>query len=100
MSWATPYILQLQQNATVQFRPRGRSMAGRVEDGALVTVEPVGVRLLKVGDVVLCAVKGQQFLHLILAQQGSRFQIGNNKGGINGWIGLRQIYGVLTQVDP
>jgi len=100
MGWASTYIARLQQDETVQFRPRGRSMQGRVEDGALVTVEPVGTRSLAAGDVVLCTVKGQQYLHLIHATQGLRYQIGNNKGGINGWVGLRQIYGVLVKVEP
>lgn len=62
-------------------------MKGRVESGQLCTVEPVDVAVLGVGEIVLCKVKGQQYLHIIKAIQGDRFQIGNNRGGINGWIG-------------
>jgi hypothetical protein len=36
-----------------------------------------------VGDIVLCRVGGRQYLHLILAIQGERFQIGNNRGGVS-----------------
>ncbi|MFK7769319.1 MAG: hypothetical protein AB8B55_19005 [Mariniblastus sp.] len=59
----------------------------KVESGQLCTVEPIkDAQTLSVGDVVLCKVKGAQFLHLIKAIQGKRFQIGNNRGRINGWV--------------
>jgi len=32
--------------------------------------------------------------------QGPRFQIGNNRGGINGWITARSIFGRLRSVEP
>jgi len=41
-----------------------------------------------------------QYLHLVKAVQGERFQIGNNRGGINGWITRRQIFGRLLAVEP
>ncbi len=50
------------------------------------------------GDIVLCRVKGAQYLHLVKAVQGERFQIGNSRGGINGWVTLRQIFGRLVRV--
>ena len=40
------------------------------------------------GDVVLCKVNGRHYLHLVKAIQGKRFQIGNNRGRINGLAGL------------
>jgi hypothetical protein len=95
LGWATGYIEQLQQGETVSFRPRGHSMRGKVDNGALCTVEPVGERALAVGDIVLCKVNGNQYLHLIKAIRGPSFQIGNNRGGINGWISRSGIYGVL-----
>lgn len=27
------------------------------------------------------------------------FQIGNNRGGINGWIDITRIYGIMTKVE-
>ena len=55
MGWATAYIARLLAGETVSFRPRGGSMAGRIEDRQLVTVAPVAdASLLKVGDIVLC----------------------------------------------
>lgn len=95
MGWADGHIARLAQGETVQFRPRGHSMTGRIASGQLCTVEPLGAHVLAVDDIVLCRVKGAQYLHLVKALQGDRVQIGNNRGGINGWITRRQIYGRL-----
>lgn len=103
MGWATDYIAQLKANKTVSFRPRGTSMKGKIDSGQLCTVEPVvDYDSLTVGDIVLCKVKGNQYLHLITAIQGKnqklRFQISNNHGRINGWISSNAIYGKLISV--
>ena len=100
MGWATPYIAELQQGEIVQFRPRGHSMRGKVESGQLCTVDPVDPATLRVGDIVLCKVNGKQYLHLVNAIQGERFQIGNNRGKINGWISASGIYGKCVRVEP
>ena len=100
MGWATAYIAQLQNGETVQFRPRGHSMKGKISSGQLCTVEPIeDYELLKKGDIVLCKVNGNQYLHLIKAIQGTRFQIGNNRGGINGWITQTSLYGKCVKVE-
>ena len=100
MGWADGHIARLALGETVQFRPRGNSMVGRIESGQLCPVAPLDAdHVLKVGDIVLCRVKGAQYLHLIKAIQGERFQIGNNRGRINGWITARQIFGRLVEVE-
>ena len=99
MSWANHYIEKLREGASVQFRPRGNSMKGKVDSGQLVTVVPIQGKSPKVGDIVLCKVNGNQYLHLVKAIQGERFQIGNNIGRINGWIGIHSIYGICTNVQ-
>ena len=99
MGWATGHIERLKKGETVSFRPRGHSMKGRIESGQLCTVEPLGDRVPAVGEIVLCKVNGTQYLHLVKAVQGSRFLIGNNRGGTNGWIGMNAIYGVLLRVE-
>jgi hypothetical protein len=100
MGWAAHYIEKLKQGETVSFRPRGSSMTGKIESGQLCTVVPVDPASLEVGDIVLCKVNGTEYLHLIKAIQGPRFQIGNNRGRINGWITARSIYGRCTRVEP
>lgn len=95
MGWATQWIKELQAGKTVSFRPHGNSMKGKVESGQLVTVTPS--ETYAVGDVVLCKVNGREYLHLIKAVKGKQYQIGNNRGGINGWITKDAIYGKMSQ---
>jgi hypothetical protein len=73
-------------------------MSGKVESGQLCTVSPVDPLSLRVGDIVLCKVNGYEYLHLIKAIQATRFQIGNNRGRINGWVGQSAIYGKCVSV--
>jgi hypothetical protein len=75
-------------------------MKGRIESGQLCTVAPVDPATLSVGDIVLCKVGGNEFLHIVRAIDGARFQIGNNRGFINGWIGPSAIYGKCVRVEP
>jgi len=101
MGWATAYIAKLKTGETVSFRPHGQSMTGKIESGQLCTVAPViDVAALEVGDIVLCEVDGNEFLHLIKAIRGERFQIGNNRGFINGWVRSDAIYGRCIKVEP
>jgi hypothetical protein len=99
MGWATQYIAKLKEGETVSFRPRGHSMSGKIESGELCTVAPVDPATIQVRDIVLCKVRGHEYLHLVKAIQGKRFQIGNNRGGINGWISANAIFGRLTNVE-
>lgn len=99
MGWASGYIEQLRGGATVSFRPRGHSMSGKIESGQLCTVVPVEPATLQKGDIVLCKVNGKEYLHLVKAIQGPRFQIGNNRGGINGWVSAGGIFGRLIRVE-
>ena len=98
MSWANRYIEQLANGQSVTFRPKGHSMTGIVNHNQLVTVSPLTLEPLSVGDVVLCKVKGAQYLHLVKAKQNGRVLIGNNKGRVNGWTSHTHIYGKLVKV--
>ena len=99
MGWATGHIERLRAGETVSFRPRGNSMTGKIESGQLCTVEPVDPAMLAVGYIVLCKVNGQEYLHLVKAVQGPRFQIGNNRGTINGWVTANAIFGRCIAVE-
>lgn len=75
-------------------------MKGKIDAGQLCTVEPVNdPGNLQKGDIVLCKVNGNEYLHLIKAIQGHRFQIGNNRGRINGWIGPNAIFGKCIRIE-
>jgi hypothetical protein len=100
MSWATHAKEALRRGETVQVRPRGHSMTGKVNDGDRVTLVPVDPTTLKVGDIVLVRIHGADYLHLIKAIDRSRFLIGNNRGGVNGWVGPHAIYGIAIKIEP
>jgi hypothetical protein len=110
-SWADEHIAALKRGETVSFRPHGRSMEPRIMSGQLCTVEPVDPLTLGTDDVVLCRVGRKQYLHIVHAIQpivvtagvrhfrsSTPFMIGNNKGGLNGWIGPEDVYGRLVKV--
>ena len=100
MNWATHAIETLQRGENAQIRPRGHSMNGKINNGQLVTLQPYkGDGQLPVGTIVLVNVKGRVFLHLIKAVNGSRYLIGNNRGGTNGWVRGHAIYGIVTKVE-
>jgi hypothetical protein len=89
---------KLSAGETIQFRPKGPSMSGKVESGQLCTVEPYKEKP-EVGDIVLCKVTGSFFFHLIKAVKGDLYQIGNNRGHINGWTNRRFIYGKCVKIE-
>lgn len=75
-----------------------------IESGNLVTIEPIeDYTKVKKNAVVFCRVKGNHYVHLVTATQqkmgGMRFQIGNNKGRTNGWVGEAQVFGIVTKVE-
>jgi hypothetical protein len=96
MSWAAAAIARLERGEGTTVRPRGHSMAGRVEDGETVTLAPLAGRAIEVGDVVLVRVRGRVYLHLVKAVQGDRVLIGNNRGGTNGWVNRAAVYGIAV----
>jgi hypothetical protein len=98
VGWATAYIEKLRGGETVSFRPRGHSMTGKIESGQLCTIAPVDPATVCVGDIVLCKVNGREYLHLVKAIQGQRFQIGNNRSRINGWTSANAIFGRCVRI--
>jgi SOS-response transcriptional repressor LexA len=101
MGWADAAISDLSEGILTQLCPKGNSMSGRIESGALVTIEPCDPITLKIGDIVLVKVKGRVYLHLIKAiregKTGRRFQIGNNHGGVNGWTNM--VFGKVIKIE-
>jgi len=114
-NWAAEHIAALARFEAVEFRPRGRSMEPLIMDGQLVRVEAYtsfagnpGRWHPKVGDIVLVDVDGRTYLHLIKAIQPAtpvgfggdpaEYLIGNNRGGVNGWVWRGDIHGVVTRI--
>lgn len=100
MDGSKKIVEMLLSGETVSFRPRGNSMKPKIYSGQLCTVAPISdPKTLEVGDVVLCKVRGNQYLHLISAINDERYQISNNHGHINGWTSAKSIYGKLIKVE-
>jgi len=74
-------------------------MRGKINDGDLVTLKPCVPEALQPDDIVSVKIRGRDYLHLIKTVNGDRFQIGNNRGHINGWVGPNCIYGKATKVE-
>jgi len=99
MTWASAHIEKLRSGQTVSFRPRGNSMSPRIESGQLCAVAPVDPRTLRPGDIVLCRVRGSDYLHIVKAIERGQYQIGNNRGRMNGWIPAAAIFGLLMKIE-
>ena len=103
MNWEL-HKKNLKKGDNVTFRPRGNSMSPKIESGNLVTIEPISKNPPKVGDIVFCKVNKNHYVHLInrvipKPGKGFLYEISNNKGRINGVVGLKSIYGKVIKVE-
>jgi hypothetical protein len=91
---------QVAQGETVTFRPTGNSMVPLIHSRDEVVVSPVDPSRVEVGDIVLTKVAGSVYIHLVKAIEPAkrRVQIGNNRGGINGWTGFDRVFGIAVSV--
>lgn len=98
------YKARLAAGETVKFRESGNSMVPKIYSREECTYAPVtSPDQIEEGDIVWCKVKGNHYTHLVKAKRqesdGWRFQIGNNKGGINGWIGIENIFAKVIEIE-
>jgi hypothetical protein len=93
--------MKLLNGENVSFRPVGNSMLPKIKSRDLVEVEPVqGYTEVKVNDIVLCLVNGNELVHLVSAVDSKgRYQISNSKGHVNGWIPKSKIFGRVVSVE-
>lgn len=98
MGWAGHAITELQSGRWVVVRPRGHSMKGLVEDGQIVRLVPIPPdgEIAK-GDIVLCRVRGHEYLHLVHAVGPRGYLIGNARGHLNGWAPRSRVFGRLEK---
>jgi hypothetical protein len=75
----------------------GNSMVPLIHSKQKHELAPAKWEDVIVGDIVYCKVKGRLYTHLVKAKNDNKgVQIGNNKGGINGW--TKQVFGKVTKV--
>ncbi len=88
---------RLAAGKTVRFRPHGDSMSETIRPGELCTVEPIGERAVREGDVVLCEVGGRVVLHRVIEMKNGFYQIASDHR-INGWVERGAIHGRLVGI--
>lgn len=99
-SWASLAIAKLQSNLPTTVQPFGNSMLPLIKSGAMVTLFLFAENLEpQKGDIVLVNVGRTVYLHLIKNIDKDKFLIGNNRGGINGWVTKDKIYGKVVLVE-
>ncbi|MEQ1507917.1 MAG: S26 family signal peptidase [Myxococcota bacterium] len=92
-------IRRLSAGESVENREGGNSMNPLIRSRQPVTIEPVDPALLERGDIVYVKVHGAVYTHKVLAVRSGEVQIGNNRGGVNGWTRLDHVYGIVTAID-
>jgi hypothetical protein len=90
----------LLEKGEITFKPHGNSMTPKIDSGDEVVVKQVPASSCRVGDAVYAKVKGSYYLHLLSAidESKDRYQISNNHGHVNGWVGPEAIFGVCVKV--
>lgn len=97
--WTSVAVEALARGESVQVRPRGHSMRGRIEDGSLVTLATCVPDDLAVGDIVLARVRGWLLvLHQVVGVEAGRFEIGTTAGRSDGWVSAADIFGRMVAV--
>lgn len=98
MGWVNDARKELAAGRSVQVRPFGGSMRGRIESGQLVTLAPVEPVDIRVDDVVLVGWQGNFVLHLVKEVDGDRLLIGNNLGKVNGWVPVSAVVNKVVTI--
>lgn len=91
-------IARLKAGEKVENREGGNSMTPIIASRQPVTLEAVDATKLERGDIVYVKVRGRVYTHKVVAIREGSVQIGNNKGGINGWTSLDNVYGIVTEI--
>ena len=93
-------INRLQAGETIEnYREGGNSMVPLIASRQPVTIAPVDHSKLERGDMVFVKVKGKVYTHKILGLRKGQVQIGNNRGGVNGWTHTSNVYGIVIEVE-
>ena len=90
---------RLAKGETFVTKEKGNSMVPRIHSGQEHVLAPATIDEVEVDDIVYCKVHGNYYTHLVKAKNKEKgCQIGNNRGGINGW--TKQIYGKVIEIKP
>jgi len=84
-----------------RFDAFGGSMKPVIPSGSRVTLEPVEVERLELGDIVAVKVGDETMLHLLKAidRDARKVEIAGTSGPSNGWASFEGVYAICTQIQ-
>jgi len=83
----------------VVYSEGGNSMLPIIKSRQPVTLSPVNPELLEKGDIVLAKVGRYVYTHLVKGIKPGQVLIGNNRGRINGWTSLSNVFAIVSAID-
>jgi Peptidase S24-like len=95
-----PVVWKVRLGMAGSFRAFGSSMEPVIPSGSRVTIEPVDVDTIELGDIVVARVRDSTILHLVKAIDAVRRQveISGTSGPANGWTAFDLVYGICTRI--
>jgi hypothetical protein len=82
-----------------RFRAVGTSMEPVIPSGSRVTIEPVDVDTIELGDIVVAKVGDSTMLHLVKAIDVDRRQVEiSGTSATSGWTAFDRIFGICTRI--
>lgn len=89
----------LNGETVIRNKEGGNSMLPLIRSRQPVDIVPIKPEhILDKGTIVFVKVNGHYYTHKITAVKGNQFQIGNNHGGINGWVTREKILGLVVKI--
>src|SRR5262245_55093152 len=81
------------------FRAYGSSMEPVIPSGSTVTIEPVDVEKVELGDIVVAEVGESTMLHLVKAIDVDRRLVEiSGTDATSGWTPFERVYGICTLI--
>ena len=81
-----------------RFRAFGSSMKPVVPSGSTVTIEPVDVDKIELGDIVVAKVGDSTMLHLVNAIDVDRRLVEIGTSATSGWTLFDRVFGICTRI--
>jgi len=93
-------VLKVRLGLAAHFRAFGTSMEPVIPSGSRVTIAPVDVDTIELGDIVMARVRDSTMLHLVKAIDADRRQveISGTSGPANGWTAFDLVYGICIRI--
>ena len=94
-------LLRVKLGLVGRFRAFGHSMDPVIRSGSDVTIEPVDIEKLTLGDIVVAKVADETVMHLVktIEPRERRVEISGTSGTANGWTSFDCVYAICTRIQ-